>query len=54
MPSKGDKTVHFVHLNCSRCEQADLLILVPFPIILLLSHETYKYFRLKKLNLTDE
>ncbi len=39
--------------NTAHVDAADLLLLVPFPIILLLSHETYKYFRLKKLNLAD-
>ena len=36
--------------NTAHIDTADLLILVPFPILLLVSHETYKYFRLKKLD----
>jgi len=37
--------------NTAHVGWQDLLILIPFPIILLISHETYKYFRLKKLDL---
>ena len=39
--------------NTAHVDFADMWILVPFPIILLISHETYKYFRLKKLNLGE-
>ena len=37
--------------NTAHIDLADMWILLPFPIILLLFHETYKYFRLKKLDL---
>lgn len=39
--------------NTAHVDFADMWILVPFPIILLVSHETYKYFRLKKLNIGE-
>ena len=35
--------------NTAHIPLADLWILVPFPILILVFHETYKYFRLKKL-----
>ena len=36
--------------NTAHVPSADLWILVPFPIVLLVSNESYKFFRLKKLN----
>jgi len=35
--------------NTAHVPLSDLWILIPFPIILLVSHESYKYFRLKKV-----
>lgn len=40
--------------NTAHIDSVDLWILVPFPIILLVSHETYKYFRLKNLNINEK
>jgi len=36
--------------NTAHVPLGDLWILVPFPIIVLIFHETYKYFRLKKMD----
>ncbi|MCX6051353.1 MAG: cation-translocating P-type ATPase C-terminal domain-containing protein [Campylobacterales bacterium] len=38
--------------NTAHVDAVDLLLLVPFPILLLVSHEAYKYFRLKKLDIS--
>jgi len=35
--------------NTAHIPLADLWILIPFPILILVSHETYKYLRLKKI-----
>ena len=35
--------------NTAHVPLADLWILIPFPILILVSHETYKYLRLKKI-----
>ena len=35
--------------NTAHVPLSDLWILLPFPILILVSHETYKYFRLKKI-----
>ena len=39
--------------NTAHVPLSDLWILLPFPILILVSHETYKYFRLKKLKITQ-
>ena len=35
--------------NTAHVPAADLWILLPFPVLILISHETYKYLRLKKM-----
>ena len=36
--------------NTAHVPSSDLWILIPFPILILISHESYKFFRLKKMN----
>lgn len=36
--------------NTAHVPTADLWILLPFPVLILVSHETYKYLRLKKMH----
>lgn len=39
--------------NTAHIPLSDMWILLPFPILVIISHETYKYFRLKKLKLAE-
>jgi sodium/potassium-transporting ATPase subunit alpha len=40
--------------NTAYVPVSDLWILLPFPILILISHETYKYFRLKNFDIIPQ